>query len=86
MDEWEEKIVKSRARNLPCFTCLIRPLCIRFDTEGSGYLLDERNRCDSLDKWDPRTAIPEVEAIIVRKEFLEFLKEEKENVKSCENR
>ena len=85
MLKWSEEELKKHVRNLPCFTCLTRPLCIKFFDKGT---VEVTSACDNfLDARDKIGSITSYEAEIIKKEILETLRKEKEEyAKSCENR
>jgi hypothetical protein len=83
MEEKEIKKFKKHIRKAPCFTCLIRPTCVVFFSDGASLIKEacgifrtwERRRNEILPLEDPdHNLIVDTSRNLV----LEILKEEKE--------
>jgi hypothetical protein len=80
--EQEEKI-RNHVRKIPCFTCIVRPICIEITRNGS---VTPRNPCDLFVDWiekrDEITEYPVSSAIceVMELESLEILRKEKRRI------
>jgi hypothetical protein len=87
MKETREEKLRKYVRNFPCFTCLVRPVCVKFYDDGNAHI----DTCNMFDKWaEKRSEIMDDSALrkrIMRKEILKTLRKEKERyAKSSKNR
>ena len=87
MLKMEEYRIRKHTRNLPCFTCLVRPLCVDLFDE-SGKIT---RGCETMHLWGKkRDKIMNDSSLrkrIMREEVLKVLRKEKERyAKSSKNR
>ena len=86
MDEIIKNQIQNHIKILPCFTCLVRPVCINFLKDGSTSF--NRSPCVKCEEWMQRRNYRRTWdwGKIEAEEILKILEEERKNNESCENR
>jgi hypothetical protein len=86
LDPERAKKIKEHVRKVPCFSCLVRPLCVSFLNDGQGLI---ENKCSEFIDWQVERAEilsttdlekddQEERSKLIRGEILKILAEEKE--------